>query len=71
MQGARQALAALAQADDVGEVAHVVHFAMPDLSESGKPSELMHAARLPARHIAAAMEQLAGAPRRERDTVPA
>lgn len=71
MQGARQALAALAQAGDVGEVAHVVHFAVPDLSESGKPSELMHAAKISARHIAAAIEQLAGAPRRERGTAQA
>jgi transketolase len=38
--------------------AHFVHLAVKDLPESGKPEELMNAAGISSRHIAAAATKL-------------
>ncbi|MEX0691509.1 MAG: transketolase [Gemmatimonadales bacterium] len=61
-------LAALAEAGAAGEIAHFVHLAVRDMPGSGKPAELLDAAKISATHIAAAIEELSGVQRRERNT---
>jgi transketolase len=58
-------LAALAQAGAAGEIAHFIHLAVRDLPGSGRPAELIDAARISARHVAGALRELARAPRRK------
>lgn len=48
-----------------------IHLAVHDMPGSGKPAELIDAAKISARHIAAALQELARTPRRERDTASA
>jgi transketolase len=64
-------LAALAAAGAAGELVHFVHLAVRDMPGSGKPAELLEVAKISARHIAGALEELARTPRRERDTASA
>jgi transketolase len=56
-------LAALAEAGVLHEVRGFVHLAVREMPGSGKPAELLDAAGISARHIAAAVRGLAGAGR--------
>jgi transketolase len=56
-------LAALAEAGVVGDVAGFVHLAVRRMPGSGKPTELLDVAGISARHIAAAIRDLAGSER--------
>ena len=53
-------LAALAAAGVAGELVRFSHLAVRDMPGSGKPAELLDAAGISARHIAAAVRELAG-----------
>jgi transketolase len=59
-------LAALAEAGAAADVARFVHLAVRSMPGSGKPAELLAAAGISARHIAAAVRELAPAPARAR-----
>jgi transketolase len=60
-------LAALADAGAARDMTRFVHLAVRDMPGSGKPAELLDAAGISARHIVAAVRQLAGSARgRER-----
>jgi transketolase len=61
-------LAALAEAGAAGEIVRFVHLAVHEMPGSGKPAELLDAAKISAQHIAGALRELARTPRRERDT---
>jgi transketolase len=61
-------LAALAESGTAGKIVHFVHLAVRDMPGSGKPAELIDAAKISAKHIAGAIEELARTPRRELDT---
>jgi transketolase len=56
-------LAALAEAGVTREIARFVHLAVREMPGSGKPAELLDAAGISARHIAAAVRELAGSAR--------
>ena len=64
-------LAGLAEAGAVGEIVHFVHLAVRDMPGSGKPAELLDAAKISAKYIAAAIKELSGVQRRERNTAQA
>lgn len=64
-------LPALAEAGAAGEIVRFVHLAVREMPGSGKPAELIDAAKISARHIAGALRELAGTPRRERGTANA
>jgi transketolase len=53
-------LAALAEKGAVGAVTRFVHLAVRDMPGSGKPAELLDAAGISAKHIVAAVRDLAG-----------
>src|SRR5262249_21428818 len=53
-------LAALAEAGVSREITGFVHLAVRDMPGSGKRAELLDAAGISAKHIAAAVEKLAG-----------
>jgi transketolase len=61
-------LAALAEAGAAGEIVRFVHLAVHEMPGSGKPAELLDAAKISAQHIAGALRELARTPRRARDT---
>ena len=56
-------LAALADAGVAGDIARFIHLAVRDMPGSGKPAELLDAAGISARHIVAAVRELAGSAR--------
>ena len=56
-------LAALAGAGVTRDIARFVHLAVREMPGSGKPAELLDAAGISARHIVAAVRELAGAGR--------
>ena len=53
-------LAALAEAGVAGELVRFVHLAVREMPHSGKPAELLHAAKIDADAIAEAVKDLAG-----------
>jgi transketolase len=53
------------------EIVRFVHLAVREMPGSGKPAELLDAAKISAQHIAGALRELARPPRRERDTTKA
>jgi transketolase len=56
-------LAALAEAGAASDVARFVHLGVRSMPGSGKPAELLDAAGISARHIVAAVRELAGSAR--------